>query len=139
MKIIQTDWFREVIFINTAEILMSLFNAFWVGGLICAVCQIFIDKTKVTPARILVTLVVLGVFLTAIGIYEPLVDYAGGGATVPLMGFGYTIAKGVEDAVKEQGAMGILSGGAAACAAGISAAVVFGYLFSLVSRSSEKK
>ncbi|MBR7001637.1 MAG: SpoVA/SpoVAEb family sporulation membrane protein, partial [Neisseriaceae bacterium] len=74
---------------------MSLFNAFWVGGLICAVCQIFIDKTKVTPARILVTLVVLGVFLTAIGIYEPLADYAGGGATVPLMGFGYTIAKGV--------------------------------------------
>ncbi len=118
---------------------MSLFNAFWVGGLICAVCQIFIDKTKVTPARILVTLVVLGVFLTAIGIYEPLADYAGGGATVPLMGFGYTIAKGVEESVKQQGALGILSGGAAACAAGISAAVVFGYIFSLVSRSSEKK
>ncbi len=124
---------------NTGQIIMSLFNAFWVGGLICLVCQIFIDKTKVTPARILVSLVVLGVFLTAIGVYEPLADYAGGGATVPLMGFGYTIAKGVSESINEQGPIGILSGGAAACAAGISAAVVFGYVFSLIARSSEKK
>ena len=124
---------------NVGQIIMSLFNAFWVGGLICLICQIFIDKTKVTPARILVSLVVLGVFLTAIGVYEPLVDYAGGGATVPLMGFGYTIAKGVSESVSEDGAIGILSGGAAACAAGISAAIVFGYIFSLVAKSSEKK
>lgn len=121
------------------DILIPLLNAFWVGGLICVLCQILIDKTKLTPARILVMLVVLGVALTAIGVYEPLVEFAGGGATVPLSGFGYTMAKGVQEAIAEYGIMGVLTGGATAAAAGISAAIIFGYLFSLISKPSEKK
>ena len=85
---------------------MNYLNAFWVGGAICAICQIFIDRTKLTPARILVSLVVLGVFLQAVGVYQPLVDYAGAGATVPLLGFGYSLAKGVARAVAESGLIG---------------------------------
>ncbi|MDD5923651.1 MAG: stage V sporulation protein AE [Clostridia bacterium] len=121
------------------DIIIPLLNAFWVGGLICVLCQILIDKTKLTPARILVMLVVSGVVLTAVGLYEPLVEFAGGGATVPLSGFGYTMAKGVQEAIAEDGLMGVLTGGATAAAAGISAAIVFGYLFSLISKPSEKK
>lgn len=121
------------------DMFWDLLNAFWVGGLICLLCQILIDKTKLTPARILVMLVVLGVFLTAIGVYQPLVEFAGGGATVPLSGFGYTMAMGVKEAIAKYGFMGILSGGLTAAAAGITAAVLFGYIFSLITKPKEKK
>lgn len=113
-------------------------KAFAVGGAICAVCQIFIDKTKVTPARILVTLVVAGVVLAAAGVYAPFAKWAGSGATVPLLGFGYNLAKGVKEAVDQSGLLGALTGGLTACAGGITAAVVFGWLVSLVSRSKDK-
>ena len=105
---------------------MNYLNAFWVGGAICAICQIFIDRTKLTPARILVSLVVLGVFLQAVGVYQPLVDYAGAGATVPLLGFGYSLAKGVAKAVAESGLIGVFTGGVTGAAGGIAAAIVFG-------------
>lgn len=117
---------------------MDYLNAFWVGGLICVVGQILIDRTKLTPARILVGFVVAGVFLTAIGIYEPIVNFAGAGATVPLSGFGYTMAMGIQEAIKKDGALGILTGGITAAAAGITAAVVFGYIFALFSKPKEK-
>lgn len=113
-------------------------NAFWVGGLICVIGQILIDKTKLTPARILVSFVVLGVFLTAIGVYEPIVKFAGAGATVPLSGFGYTMANGIKEAIKEDGALGILTGGITAAAAGITAAIIFGFLGSLFCKPSDK-
>lgn len=100
--------------------------------------QILIDKTKLTPARILVLFVTLGVVLTAVGLYGPLVDFAGAGATVPLTGFGYTMAKGVVKAIQEQGILGILTGGVTAAAAGIAAAVFFGYLAALISKPSDK-
>ena len=105
------------------EMLWEYGKAFVVGGLICLVGQILIDKTKLTPARILVLFVTLGVVLTAVGLYGPLVDFAGAGATVPLTGFGYTMAKGVVKAIQEQGILGILTGGVTAAAAGIAAAV----------------
>lgn len=109
-------------------------KAFLIGGLICVIGQILIDKTKLTPARILVSFVVLGVILTAIGIYEPLVDFAGAGATVPLTGFGYTLAEGVKKAVAEHGLIGALTGGLIATAGGITAAITFGLLASLFSK-----
>lgn len=114
---------------------MNYWNAFWVGGAICAICQIFIDRTKLTPARILVSLVVLGVFLQAVGVYQPLVDYAGAGATVPLLGFGYSLAKGVAKAVAESGLIGVFTGGAAG---GIAAAITFGCLFALIAKPKSK-
>lgn len=117
---------------------MQCINAFWVGGLICLIGQILIDKTKLTPARILVSYVVAGVILTAIGVYEPIVKYAGAGATVPLTGFGYTLATGVKKAVAEQGLAGALTGGITATAAGITAAIVFGWLVSLLAKSKMK-
>lgn len=117
---------------------MDYFNAFWVGGLLCVTGQILIDKTKLTPARILVGFVVAGVVLTAIGIYEPIVDFAGAGATVPLSGFGYTMAVGIREALKNQGIIGALSGGITAAAAGITAAVVFGYFFAIFSKPKQK-
>lgn len=117
---------------------MEYFNAFWVGGAICAICQVFIDKTKVTPARILVSLVVLGVILQGIGIYQPLVDYAGAGATVPLLGFGYSLAKGVAQAVAEKGLLGVFTGGVTGAAGGIAAAIVFGCLFALIAKPKSK-
>ncbi|WP_283674123.1 stage V sporulation protein AE [Butyricicoccus sp. Marseille-Q5471] len=117
---------------------MDYFNAFWVGGLICAICQIVIDKTKLTPARILVTLVVLGVILQGFGLYQPVVDYAGAGATVPLLGFGYSLAKGVAKAVAEQGLLGAFTGGVTGAAGGIAAAIVFGCLFALLSKPKSK-
>ncbi len=118
---------------------MDYFNAFWVGGLICVIGQIILSKTNITPARILVLFVTLGVFLTLIGIYEPLVDVAGAGATVPLTGFGYSLAKGAQKAVAEQGIFGALTGGITATAAGVAAAIVFGYLMSIIFRSKTKK
>ena len=120
------------------EMLWEYVKAFVVGGLICLVGQILIDKTKLTPARILVLFVTLGVVLTAVGIYGPLLDFAGAGATVPLTGFGYTMAKGVVKAIQEQGILGILTGGVTAAAAGIAAAVFFGYLAALISKPSDK-
>ncbi len=111
---------------------MAYLNAFWVGGLICMIGQILIDKTKLTPARIVVLYVSGGVLLTALGLYEPIVKYAGAGATVPLTGFGYSLAKGVESAVCEQGLLGIFTGGIMATAGGVAAAIVFGYLFALI-------
>lgn len=117
---------------------MQYLNAFWVGGLICAICQIFIDKTKLTPARILVTLVVSGVVLQGLGLYQPIVDYAGAGATVPLLGFGYSLAKGVAKAVSEQGLLGAFTGGVTGAAGGIAAAIVFGCLFALLARPKSK-
>ena len=120
------------------EMLWEYGKAFVVGGLICLVGQILIDKTKLTPARILVLFVTLGVVLTAVGLCGPLVDFAGAGATVPLTGFGYTMAKGVVKAIQEQGILGILTGGVTAAAAGIAAAVFFGYLAALISKPSDK-
>ena len=120
------------------EMLWEYGKAFVVGGLICLVGQILIDKTKLTPARILVLFGTLGVVLTAVGLYGPLVDFAGAGATVPLTGFGYTMAKGVVKAIQEQGILGILTGGVTAAAAGIAAAVFFGYLAALISKPSDK-
>ena len=120
------------------ELLMQCINAFWVGGLICLIGQVLIDKTKLTPARILVSYVVAGVILTAIGVYEPIVKYAGAGATVPLTGFGYTLATGVKKAVAEHGLAGALTGGITATAAGITAAIVFGWLVSLLAKSKMK-
>lgn len=113
-------------------------TAFAVGGLLCLIGQILIDYTKLTPARILVSYVVVGVFLTAIGIYEPIVDFAGAGATVPLTGFGYSLAKGVEKAVDEYGFIGVLTGGLTATSAGITAAMLFGYIASLIFKSDDK-
>lgn len=117
---------------------MEYLKAFVVGGLICVVGQILIDKTNLTPAKILVLFVTLGVALTAVGLYEPLVEFAGAGATVPLTGFGYTMAKGVLELVKEKGFLGIFIGGLSASAAGIAAAIFFGYIAALVSKSSDK-
>lgn len=118
---------------------MDYLKAFIVGGLICVVGQILIDKTKLTPARILVTFVCAGVFLQLFGLYEPLVNFARAGATVPLTGFGYNLAKGVQKAVTENGFLGIFTGGITAAAAGIAAAVVFGLLSALIFSSKPKK
>jgi len=117
---------------------MDYLNAFWVGGLICVVGQILLDKTNLTPARILVIFVVLGVVLGAVGVYEPLVDFAGAGASVPLTGFGYTLAKGVREAVAEQGLLGAFVGGLKSAAGGITAAMLFGYLVAVVFRPAQK-
>ncbi len=110
------------------EIFTKFIWAFIVGGLLCVIAQILIDKTKLTPARILVSYVTAGVILGAIGCYKPLVDFAGAGATVPLTGFGYLISEGVREAVDKQGLLGALTGGFTAAAGGISAALIFGYL-----------
>lgn len=118
---------------------MDFLKAFIIGGLICVVGQILIDKTKLTPARILVTFVVSGVFLQLIGVYQPLVDYGGAGATVPLTGFGYNLCKGVEKAVSEDGFLGIFTGGLTASAGGITAALIFGFLVSIIFKSKSKK
>jgi stage V sporulation protein AE len=118
---------------------MDYLKAFIIGGLICTVGQVLIDKTKLTPARILVTFVVLGVFLQLFNIYEPLVKFAGAGATVPLTGFGYNLCKGVHKAVTENGIIGIFTGGITSAAGGISAAIVFGFLVALMFKSKPKK
>lgn len=120
------------------DIFMKCLYAFSVGGAICFIGQILIDYTKLTPARILVSYVVAGVVLTAIGVYEPLVDFAGSGATVPLCGFGYSLATGVKQAVNEYGLIGALSGGLTGTASGITAAMIFGYMAALISRPGIK-
>lgn len=119
--------------------LLNILKAFLVGGLICALAQLLIDKTGLTPARILSGCVVLGVLLGAVGVYAPFAEWAGAGATVPLLGFGNLLAKGVREAVAEKGALGILTGGLTAAAGGISAAVFFAFLFALLFRPREKK
>jgi len=117
---------------------MDYIKAFLVGGLLCLIGQILIDKTKLTPARILVSYVVIGVLLGAIGVYEPLVEFAGAGATVPLTGFGYNLAKGVKEAVSEDGFLGVLTGGLKATAGGITAAITAGLLMSLFFKPKDK-
>jgi len=120
------------------EWLTPYLRAFLVGGAICVVAQILIDRTKLTPARILVLYVVLGVFLGAIGVYKPLLDFAGAGASTPLTGFGYLISKGVRQAVDEKGLLGAFTGGLEAAAGGIAAALVFGYLVCLIFKGKSK-
>ena len=117
---------------------MDYLKAFLVGGLLCLIGQILIDKTKLTPARILVGYVVAGVFLNAIGIYEPLAEFAGAGATVPLTGFGNTLAKGVREAIRKDGFLGIFTGGFTAAAGGITAAIIAGLLVSLLFKPKDK-
>ena len=121
---------------------MNLFTsclwAFIIGGALCSVGQILIDFTKLTPARILTAYVVSGVFLTAVGLYEPLVNLAHAGATVPLTGFGYSLAKGVETAIDEVGLIGALSGGLTATSAGIAAAIVFALIMALIFKPGDK-
>ncbi len=113
--------------------------AFLVGGALCVIAQVLIDRTKLTPARILVIYVVAGVILGAVGLYEPLADFAGAGATTPLTGFGYLISKGVKKAVDQKGLLGALSGGLTAASGGIAAAIVFGYLACLVFKGNRKE
>ena len=117
---------------------MEYFKAFLVGGLFCVIGQILIDKTKLTPARILVSYVVIGVILGALGLYKPIVDFAGAGATVPLTGFGYNLAKGVKDAIAEDGILGIFTGGIKATAGGITAAIFSGLIVSLIFKPKDK-
>lgn len=127
--------------INWANVfeISSLLKCFIVGGLICVIGQILIDKTKLTPAKILVIFVTTGAILGGLGIYKYLVDFAGSGATVPLTGFGYNLAKGSIEAVKESGLLGAFTGGVKAAAGGIAAAVFFGYLATLISKPKMKK
>lgn len=117
---------------------MEVAKAFVVGGIFCVIGQILIDKTKLTPARILVGYVVIGVFLGAIGAYKPVAEFAGAGATVPLTGFGYTLAKGVKEAVIQKGFLGVFTGGLRAAAGGITAAIVAGLIVSLVFKAKDK-
>lgn len=117
---------------------MDYFKAFIIGGLLCLIGQILIDKTKLTPARILVGYVVCGVFLGALGLYEPIIDFAGAGASVPLTGFGNALARGVRQAVQEDGFLGILTGGLKATAGGITAAITAGLLMSLFFKAKDK-
>ncbi len=118
---------------------MDYINAFWVGGLICALAQILMEKTKMMPGRIMVLLVCLGSVLGAVGIYQPIVDYAGAGASVPLLGFGNTLWKGIKEAVDAQGFLGLFSGGFKASAVGISAALIFGYIASWIFEPKMRK
>ena len=117
---------------------MEYFKALLVGGTLCLIGQILIDQTKLTPARILVSYVVIGVVLGAVGVYEPIKDFAGAGATVPLTGFGYNLAKGVRDAVDKDGFIGIFTGGLKACAGGITAAITAGLLASILFKPKDK-
>ena len=120
------------------ELLINCLKAFAVGGALCAVGEVLIDRTNLTPARILTSYVVAGVILGAIGVYQPLVDWAGAGASVPLTGFGNTLAKGVREAVEEKGVLGAFTGGLTASAGGISAAICFGFLAAAIFRPKEK-
>ena len=117
---------------------MAYIKAVLVGGSICVIGQLLIDKTKLTPARILVSFVVIGVILGGLGIYEPIVEFAGAGATVPLTGFGNTLAKGTRQAVDELGLLGILIGGLKATAGGITAAILFGLLVGIIFKARDK-
>lgn len=119
--------------------MMDYINAFWVGGLICALVQILMEKTKLMPGRIMVILVCSGAVLGAVGIYQPFVDFAGAGASVPLLGFGNLLWKGVKEAIETDGFIGIFMGGFTSSAVGISAALVFSYLASLVFKPKMKE
>jgi len=122
-----------------AENIIHYLWVFIIGGALCVIAQILIDKTKLTPARVLVSYVCAGVILYAVGVYEPLVNFAGNGAATPLSGFGYVIAKGVREKVSQDGLIGALTGGIAAASAGIAAALVFGYIAALCFKSKPKK
>jgi len=117
---------------------IEYFKAFIVGGMFCAIGQVLINYTKLTPARILVSYVVAGVFLGAVGIYKPLIDFGGAGATVPLTGFGYLLSKGAKDAVDANGILGIFTGGLTASAGGITAAITFGLLMAIIFKPGDK-
>ena len=117
---------------------MEYLKAFLIGGILCVIGQVLIDKTKLTPARILTGYVVAGVILSAVGIYKPLLDFAGAGASVPLTGFGHILAQGVREAVAEKGFLGILTGGLTAAAGGITAAIFAGLLASVLFRAKDK-
>ena len=118
---------------------MEYLNAFLCGGVLCAIGQILIDKTKLTPARILTGYVVAGVILSAVGLYQPIADWGGAGATVPLTGFGHALAKGVREAVAQKGWLGVLTGGLTATAGGITAAVVFGGVMAAIFKPGDKR
>ncbi len=120
------------------EIKMDYVNAFWVGGLICALVQILMEKTKMMPGRIMVLLVVTGAVISAVGWYEPFLEFAGAGASVPLLGFGNVLMKGVKEAIQEKGFLGLFTGGFQAGAVGTSAALIFGYLASFVFKPKMK-
>ena len=117
---------------------MDYLKAFLIGGIICAIGQILIDKTKLTPARILVSFVVAGVVLTAVGLYKPLVEWAGAGASVPIVGFGYLLANGTLGAIREGGLFGALTGGVKAAAAGIAASIFFAFIVALIFKPKDK-
>lgn len=121
------------------SVILDLFWAFLIGGALCVIAQILIDKTKLSPARILVGFVVAGVFLGAVGLYGPLAEFAGAGATTPLSGFGYLIVKGVREAVNERGVLGAFTGGLAAAAGGTTAALVFGLIAALICRGGKPR
>lgn len=120
------------------EVAINILKAFLIGGVFCLIGQILIDKTNLTPARILTAYVVSGVILGALGIYKPLVEFAGAGASVPLTGFGYLLADGVKKAVETHGLWGAIMGGISATAAGITAAIFFGFVCGLIFHSNEK-
>lgn len=117
---------------------MIFLKAFLIGGLICVIGQLLIDYTKLTPAKILVTFVVLGVILGGLGLYEPLVEFAGAGATVPLTGFGNSLAKGVKEAIQKDGFLGVITGGLSACAAGVTVAMMSGLIVATIFRAKDK-
>lgn len=121
------------------DILLSYIKAFAVGGAFCLIAQILVDRTRLTPARILSIYVVAGVVLGALGLYEPLLEWAGAGASVPITGFGNTIAKGVKKAVTEKNLLGVFTGGLTSSAAGITAAVLFGFFVALLFKPKEKR
>lgn len=121
------------------EVIITYLKVFLTGGIICTIAQILIDKTKLTPAKILVLFVSLGTILTGLGIYDLFVEFGGAGATVPISGFGYSLANGVMSEIDKIGIFGIFTGGVKATAAGITAAVIFGYLFALISKPNIKK
>ena len=118
---------------------MDYFRAFIIGGLICALVQILLDKTKLLPGRVMVLLVTGGVFISSLGIYEPISEFAGAGATVPLLGFGQVLWKGMKKAIDQDGFLGLFTGGFTACATGVSAALIFSYLASLIFKPQMKK
>lgn len=118
--------------------LLDLLKAFLVGGILCAIGQLFIDYTKLTPARILTGYVVAGVILSALGLYKPIVDFAGAGATVPLTGFGHLLAEGIRKSISEDGILGIFTGGMTAAAGGITAAILFGLIAALIFKQKDK-
>ena len=123
----------------SGSVVMELIRAFLVGGVICALVQILLDRTKLMPGRVMVFLVVSGTILGWLGLYEPFLEWAGAGAGVPLLGFGNTLWKGMKTAIDESGFLGLFTGGFTACAAGVSAAFIFGYLASLIFNSKMRK